>query len=138
MSAAPTPTPPSPTELRQFGLVLATALIVVFGGALPWLFGRAFPLWPWWVAAAIAAPAAVYPRALAPLHRAWMVLGHALGWFNTRLILGAVFFLIIVPFGVVLRLLGKPPIPRRPDPDATSYRIDIARNAPPEDLRRPF
>jgi hypothetical protein len=45
--------------------------------------------------------------ALLPLYRTWIKFGDTLGWINSRIILGAVFYLLIMPMGLVLRLLGK-------------------------------
>ena len=124
-------------ELRRFGLVLAAALVVVFALLLPWLFGRVWPRWPWAVAIVLIALALVHPRALAPLHRGWMKVGHVLGAINSRIVLGALFFLIIVPLGFVLRVLGKNPM-RSADPQASSYRIETARRNDGKDMERPF
>ena len=33
-------------ELRQFGLVFATGITLIFGLFLPWLFEHPWPLWP--------------------------------------------------------------------------------------------
>ena len=129
--------PLSVRELRRFGLVLAVALVVVFVLLLPWLFGRTWPRWPWPVAGVLLALALVYPRALAPLHRGWMKVGHVLGAVNSRIVLGALFFLIIVPLGFLLRVLGKNPMRSR-DPKASSYRIEITRRNDGKDMERPF
>ncbi|MBV6403837.1 MAG: hypothetical protein IT228_06740 [Flavobacteriales bacterium] len=40
------------------------------------------------------------------VHRGWMKLAHALGWFNGRVLLGAVFFLLLTPIAL-LRRLGR-------------------------------
>lgn len=128
---------PASRELRRFGIVLALALVAVFAGLLPWLFGHTRPWWPWPVAATLVALAGVSPRLLAPVHRGWMVVGHAFGWVNSRILLAAVFFLIIAPLGLMLRMLGKNPITRRPDADAPSYRIASAKSAP-KGMERPF
>ena len=129
--------PLSARELRRFGLVLAAALVVVFALLVPWLFGRSWPRWPFAVAIALIALALAYPRALAPLHRGWMKAGHVLGAINSRIVLGTLFFLIIVPLGFLLRLLGKNPI-RSADPKASSYRIETTRRNDGKDMERPF
>jgi len=49
----------------------------------------------------------VYPQILKPLHKIWMSLGVILGYFVTKIILFISFFVIIVPMGILLRLLGK-------------------------------
>ena len=60
--------------------------------------------------AAFAIAAVVYPKALLPLYRPWMKLAEALGWLNTRIILILVFYLIVTPIGLVMRLFRRSPL----------------------------
>lgn len=129
---------PEITELRKFGLVMAVAIAAVFGLALPWLFGRPWPAWPFWLAGAFVAFAAAWPRALAPVQRGWLKLGHALGWVNSRIVLSVFFFAVVLPLGLVMRLLGKNPIARKRDPAAASYRIASAASEDPKSMEKPF
>jgi len=77
--------------------------------------------------------AAVAPMALLPLYRVWVKLAMALAWFNTRLLLAVAFYLVITPTGFCMRLLGKDPLDRKIDKQATTYwkekekHEDIAR-----------
>ena len=43
----------------------------------------------------------------------WSRIGHALGWFNSRVLLTVMFMLILWPFGFVSRLFGIDPLERR-------------------------
>jgi hypothetical protein len=53
-----------------------------------------------------------------------MTIGHALGWVNTRLLLGLVFYGLITPMGLVRRfLLGRDPMRRQFEPEADTYRV---------------
>jgi len=65
------------------------------------------------IAAAFLIAAIVAPRALDPIYRAWMILGEALAWVNTRVILTLIFFLVVTPIGLLMRLFGRSPIERR-------------------------
>ena len=80
---------------------------------------------PWMVGLAIAlvVPAFVAPWILAPAHRAWMAFGNVLGWINTRLVLGLIFFGVVTPTGIVVRLAGRDPMRRAIDPGASTYRV---------------
>jgi len=128
---------PDKQELRQFGLVFAGGLMLFFGLLIPWLFGRPWPLWPWIGAAAFAGTGLLLPEGLRPLYWLWMKLGHALGWFNTRIILGLVFFIIFTPAALLFRLFGKDPLQRKRDEAATSYRVP-SEELPRERLEKPF
>jgi carbamoyltransferase len=74
---------------------------------------------------------------LVALHRGWMKLAAVLGWINTRLVFGAVHLLLIVPYGLVFRLLRKDPLDLRLDPGIGSYRKD-AEGPPPAGMERPY
>jgi len=99
-------------ELRRFGLlvggILAAIAIwpVAFRGELP-------RSWVLILAGSLIAVGLAAPRALKPVHRWWMRLGHALGWVNTRLLLGTVYFLVLTPIGAAMRLIGRDPLDRR-------------------------
>jgi hypothetical protein len=91
--------------------------------------------WPWLLAAGLVLVSLTVPKALGPLNRAWMFLGHILGWINTRIILGIVFLLIFTPTALVFRLLGKDPMRRSFAAGDKSYRLG-SRQPKPENLNR--
>ena len=68
--------------------------------------------------------ALVWPRGLKLVYTPWMALAEKIGWFNTRLILFLIFYGVVLPIGLLMRLLGKDPLARKYDPRATSYRIE--------------
>lgn len=53
-------------------------------------------------------PGLLFPAALGPVERGWMAFASALGWFNTRLILGVVYYVVFTPAGLLRRLAGDP------------------------------
>jgi len=124
-------------DLRSFGLVMAAALILIFGLLLPWIFDHAIPKWPWLGAGVFASLALIWPGVLAPVYKAWMKFGHVAGWINTRIILGLVFFLIVLPIGLLMRLSGKDPMARKLSAEPASYRVPSHRHDP-KSLERPF
>jgi hypothetical protein len=75
--------------------------------------------------------------ALSPLHRAWMRLANVLGWINTRIVFGAAYLLVVIPYGLAFRLLGKSPLHLRFEPQLRSYRMD-AEELPPAGMDRPY
>jgi hypothetical protein len=109
-------------QLRDFGLIVGG----IFGGMGLWPLvwrGTSPRLWALALAVVLVVPALVAPRLLAPAHRVWMTLGWALGWVNTRILLGVVFYGVMTPMGVVMRLFGHDPMRRRLDPAAETYRV---------------
>jgi len=130
-------TNPDKQELRKFGLIFAGMFILIFALLLPWIWDKSSPLWAWIVAAVFAGTALLLPMVLTPVYHLWMKIGHVLGWINTRIILGLVFFVIFAPVALFLKLFGKDVLKRRLDASASSYRIPSEQ--PPRDrMERPF
>ena len=130
--------PPTSKDLRKFGALMAVMIGLIFGLFFPWILGRPWPRWPWITGAVFLVPAAVFPAALGPVHRVWMWVGEKLGWINSRIILGFVFFIIFVPAGWIMRLFGKDPMARKLDRNAESYKIPRAEITPLGDMEKPF
>ncbi len=55
------------------------------------------------------------------IYRAWIGISITIGYFVSRLILSLIFFLLILPTGLIFRLIGKDPMERKIDPRVTSY-----------------
>ena len=129
--------------LREFGFVFAGGLIVFFGLLIPWIFDKPWgwqeggARWPWIGAAVFAGTGLILPQALKPVYLLWMKIGHALGWINTRIILGLVFFVMFAPIALVLRILGKDPLHRKLDDEAGTYRV-ASTKLPRERMEKPF
>ena len=115
-------------ELRHFGLGLAVLVALIFWGLLPWLGDRPRPAWPLATGGILGALALAWPVAIYPIYRLLQPVARVLGVVNTWLLLGAVFFGILLPVGWVLRRLGRLQYQTRFDPDADSYRIEVARD----------
>ena len=110
-------------EVRDFGLALSLFLAGLAGVAL---FRARENLVPPLLGAAVAACglAVLWPRPLWPLQRLAMLVAGAIGWFNTRLLLGVVYYFVFTPMGWLVRLLGKDLMDRTWRPDLPSYWRD--------------
>jgi hypothetical protein len=109
-------------QLRSFGLLVGG----IFGliGLWPMMVRGEDPRW--WslvIGVLLVIPAVLAPIVLTRPYKAWMQIGHLLGWINTRIILGLIFYAIVTPIGIVRRWLGKDPMGRQFRPDLDSYRI---------------
>lgn len=49
--------------------------------------------------------------------------GHVMGWINTRILLGLLFYGVVTPLGIFRGWLGKDPMGRRLPPELESYRV---------------
>ena len=123
-------------QLRSFGFTVGGIFALI--ASWPLVFRAEDPRW--WavvVAGGLLVPAVVFPKSLIWVYKGWMAVGHVLGWINTRIILGFVFYFVVTPIGIVRRLLGKDPMGRRLRPDLESYRVP--RNPrPASHLRRQY
>ena len=63
------------------------------------------------------------PIILKPIFIVITKVGSALGWVNTRIILGIIFYLIFTPIGLISKLIGKDFLEERIDKDAKSYWV---------------
>ena len=127
---------PDPQSLRKFGLLMAAIIALLFGLALPWLFGRAYPTWPWIACAAFVVPALAFPSALRPVYAAWMKFGAVAGHVNTRIILGLAFYLVVLPVGLARRVFAGDAMKRERRAGPT-YRTPSVRR-PRDHLEKPF
>ncbi|HSL05768.1 MAG TPA: SxtJ family membrane protein [Nitrospiraceae bacterium] len=109
-------------ELRQFGLLVGAVFTVI--GLWPLVF-REEPvrLWAIGIGGLLMAGGGMLPQLLAPIHTGWMWVGHILGWINTRILLGIVFYGLVTPIGMVFRLMGKDTMRQRFAESSTTYRV---------------
>ena len=124
-------------ELRKFGFTTGAVVVVLFGLLLPWLFNHGYPYWPWILAGVLWLWALIAPATLKPVYNGWMKVGHVLGWINTRIILGLMFYTVFFAVGLVLKILGKDPMSRQIDKTAESYRV-TSRVHTKDHVERPF
>ena len=96
--------------ITSFALIVSGALLAIaayqrWRGAEPWVVLTLVS-----IAAVLSLLSAIAPSLLRPVYRGWMRFGEALGWLNTRIILSLVFFLVVTPIGLLMRLFGRSPI----------------------------
>src|SRR5262245_61186405 len=109
-------------QLRSFGFILAAGFTVV--ALVPLIRGHSPRSWIFGLAILFGAAGLIVPTVLAPVYRLWMRLGEFLAWVNTRVILTIVYYVLIVPTGLVLRMRGKDPMRLKFEPDAATYRVN--------------
>ena len=125
------------SELRKFGVIMGVFIMLFFGLLIPWIWGFSSPTWSWIAAAAFIGLGLVLPVSLKPVFIVWMKLSHVLGWINTRLLLGIVFYCIVMPIGLVMRLFGTDPMHRKFDEKVKSYRVK-SKQPSVDHLEKPF
>ncbi|TLG71454.1 hypothetical protein FEV16_16160 [Methylocystis sp. B8] len=104
---------------RSFGLVIAAAIAMI--SMLPIRHGESPHFWGLAAAAAFAAAALLAPARLRPLNRLWFKLGGALHKITNPIIMGVLFFGVILPIAMLFRFRGTDPLKLSFDKNATSY-----------------
>lgn len=131
---------PQRRQLRTFGLV-GTVAFGLLAGLTAWrggLLGLTFPAGvacvATWVLAGLAgvcfALAVICPKGLWPLYIVLNILALPIGWILSHVLLIVVYFGLITPIGLVMKLIGRDALARRLDPDAETYWTETEPQPP--------
>ena len=104
---------PSKQELKWFGFIILVFFALV-GGIVWWtaMAPRAAGAIVAFGAVLSVAYYAVAPLRL-PMYLGWMHLVFPIGWVMSHLLFGVIYFLILTPIGLTMRLIGHDPLQRR-------------------------
>ncbi len=122
---------------RSFGLLCA-AVLGIIGAAKSWYKLSSAP---WWfgAAAVLLVLALMVPRVLGPFNRIWITLGLLLFKIVSPVALGMLYYLMITPIGLIVRLMGKDTLRLGWQPEAGTYWLDRVPPGPaPESIRNQF
>ena len=122
-------------QLREFGLIIGLGFPILIGWIIPALLGHAFRIWTLWMAFPFLILGFLKPRLLFYPYKVWMALGLVLGWINSRIILGLVFFLVLQPIALIMKCVGYDPLKIKKI-NEISYREDKSNNK--INLTKPF
>jgi len=123
-------------DLRHFGLLVGGVFSVI--GLWPVVFRGENPrLWALIGGATLMLLGAVVPQSLKQIHAGWMKVGHVLGTINTKIILGIIYYGLVTPMGMVMRLMGKDSMHRVLMQEATTYRV-VRAPRPRHHMRNQF
>jgi hypothetical protein len=125
---------PSQRELRQFSLLLTVFLCIV-GAYFFWINEEQTAAIASWVVASASLACYFVPGILRPVYVTWMALVLPIGWTISHLLLLALFFAVVTPIGLIMKLLGYDPLMREVDRSAKSYWVE---HSPPPDPVRYF
>ncbi|MDH5586723.1 MAG: SxtJ family membrane protein [Nitrospirota bacterium] len=110
------------TQLRQFGWLMGGVFALVTFWPLV-VRGEDIRMWSGIIAGIFGVLGTVFPNALKPIFRGWMIFGEKIGWVNSRILLGIVFYGLLTPISLLIRVLGKRPLQLSFDPQAETYRV---------------
>lgn len=122
---------------RSFGIVFAVVFAII--GLFPYFKGNEPYLWALGAAFAFLIISLVIPRMLRPFNILWFKFGLLLHKIISPLIMGMVFFTVVTPIAIMMRLSGKDPLCLRFDANASSYWIKRDPPGPPgQSMRNQF
>ena len=111
----------SKKQLRDFGILIGMAFPILIGWIIPAIFGNMFRVWTLWIGIPIFILGICFPALLIYPYKVWMSIGNALGFINSRIILGLVFVIVLQPIAFFMRLSGYDPLKKRKNKEI-SYR----------------
>ena len=114
----------SKKQLREFGLLIGFGFPLLIGWLLPAIGGHLFRLWTLWVGFIALILGGLNPLMLLYPYKVWMKLGYVLGWVNSRIVLGLIFFLVLQPIALIMRLFGHDPLRKKWNTSKTYREIN--------------
>ena len=116
-------------------IAIGFPIIALVLGALGLLRTHAWPSWIWWLAGIGFAAGAVLwlvPQIARPFCVVWNGLGCCIGFVVSNTAVAAVYFLVVTPIGLALRILGRDPLRRRFGRNRGSYWEDAEKSGDAE------
>jgi hypothetical protein len=113
---------PTQRELRQFAGIWFPAFWLIVGLVIGFRIGWWHVVVPVWIAAAaFGVMGLVRPQLVRPVFVGWMVAAWPVGWALSHLMLAGVYYLLITPLGLVMRLAGRDKLQMKFDSSAATY-----------------
>ena len=122
---------------RHFGFLFMGVFALLAANS----YLRGGHVYPWYaiLAGATALVTFIKPQLLRPFNALWMRLAGLLHRIVNPVVLGVIFFLALVPVGIIQRFSGRDSMRRSFDPKARSYWINREHPGPvPESLLNQF
>jgi len=113
---------PSRNELRLF----AVLQILFFGliSFMLWRKGTISPETVWVIvglSGVLGVAGFVGPKLIRPVYVVWMLAVLPIGWTVSHLVIVIIFYLVITPVALIMKLCGRDPMQRKFDPAAKTY-----------------
>jgi hypothetical protein len=90
---------------RSFGILFTIIFLII--GLWPLLNNENIKFLPIIISVIFLLLTAIKSKILTPLNKAWIKLGLILGKFFTPIVLGLIFFVTVLPTGIIMRIMGR-------------------------------
>ena len=101
----------SAAEGRRFGLTVGLAFLAL-SAVLTWRGRTRTAMVFAALGTVLVLGGLLVPTRLGPVERAWMGLAHAISRVTTPVMMSVVYFIVMTPIGLLMRLLGRTPLKR--------------------------
>jgi hypothetical protein len=127
----------TPATLRKFTIQMFIALFVL--GTVLFLRPRDSYILFYYLGGAIFLLGTCVPNSIKPIYFICLKLAFILEWVSTRFIMLVIFYLVLTPFGLAMRLLGRDCLDRKIEKNKESYwKEKVKHPFNPQDYERQF
>ena len=106
---------------RNFGLVFFIVFLII--SLWPLIHGEPIRIWSIIASLFFLILGLINSKFLSPLNRLWFKFGIILGAIVAPIVMGVVFFLVVTPIGVIMRIMGKDLLRKKYDKKKETYWI---------------
>ena len=128
---------PERKQLRQFAGIWFPAFCALVG----WSIARKTGHWHdvemgWIVAGVVSILGLVFPPIIRPVFVGLILLTYPIGWVVSHLLLGAIFYGVVTPIGISLRLAGHDPLQLKAPLGNSLWKSSVGKTDPAGYLRQ--
>ena len=118
---------------RSFGIVFFIVFLII--ALYPLTYGGEIRLWSLIISLIFLTLGSLNSKILTPLNKIWFKFGIFLGKIVSPLIMGIIFFLVVTPIGLIMRLLGKDVLNLKYNKNKSYW---IEKNGPKSKMKNQF
>ena len=118
---------------RSFGIVFFVVFLII--AIYPLIHSGDVRLWSVIISIIFLVLGLLNSKILTPLNRLWFKLGIFLGKIISPIIMGIIFFLVVTPTGLIMRLLGKDVLNLKYNKNKSYW---IEKNSPKSGMKNQF
>lgn len=119
---------PSPRELKSFSLIWFPAFCAVLGGILWAKLGRVPATAVWVGGGTLGLASVLVPALIRYVYLSLIAITYPIGFVISHLLMGIIFYLVLTPIGLVMRLGGHDPMGRRSRSSTGSHWVERSTN----------
>jgi hypothetical protein len=128
---------PNRRELRQFA-ALWVGFFGLIGVYCLWVGDSLTLAVTLWAVSVVGVAGWFIPTCIRPFYVVWLAIAMPIGWTVSHVILLIMYYLVLTPMGLIMRVCGYDPLQRRFDRSAKTYWRDQEQSGSPEQYFKQF